>query len=91
MQVAVEMLEKKSRIYSDRPAIQMAGELMGWKDVLGFLPYGQRFRKYRRIFHHSIGTHDAMSKFYHIQEMETHRFLKLVQAKPEELINYIRR
>ena len=87
----MEMLEKKSRIYSDRPAIQMAGELIGWKDVLGFLPYGQRFRNYRKIFHHAIGTYDAMSKFNHIEEMETHRFLKLVLAKPEELANYIRR
>ena len=85
------MLEKKSRIYSDRPVIPMGGELVGWKDALGLLPYGQRFRNYRKMIHQVIGTHEAMSKFHRIEELETHRFLKLVQTKPEELASHIRR
>ncbi len=28
------MLEKKSVIYSDRPVLQMGGELVGWKRTL---------------------------------------------------------
>ncbi len=87
----MEMLEKKSRIYSDRPVIPMGGELVGWKDTLGLLPYGQRFRSYRKMIHQVIGTHEAMSKFHHIEEMETHRFLKLIQTGPEELASHIRR
>ncbi|KAF8348622.1 cytochrome P450 [Amanita rubescens] len=88
---AVELLEKKSRIHSDRPVIQMGGELVGWRDTLVLIPYGHRFRNYRKMFHQVIGTHDAMSKFYHIEEMETHRFLKDIQAKPEQLAAHIRR
>jgi hypothetical protein len=88
---AVELLEKKSRIYSDRPVLQMGGELVGWKDTLVLLPYGHRFRNYRKMFHKVIGTSEAMSKFHHIEEMETHRFLKYILAKPDELGSHIRK
>jgi len=33
-QTAIEMLDKKSLIYSDRPIIPMGGELVGWKKLL---------------------------------------------------------
>ena len=85
------MLDKKSRIYSDRPTTQMCGELMGWKDTLVLLPYGQRFRNYRRIFYQAIGTCDRVNKFRHVEEMETRRFLKNILTKPEELASHIRR
>ncbi|KAF8624702.1 hypothetical protein AX17_007033 [Amanita inopinata Kibby_2008] len=87
---AVEMLDKKSRIYSDRPIIQMGGELVGWKDVLALIPYGPRFRSYRKMFHQTIGTHSAMSQFHPVEELETHRFLKRLLAKPEGLASHIR-
>ncbi len=87
----MELLEKKSRIYSDRPVMPMAGELMGWKDTLPFLQYGQRLRNHRRMFHQVIGTYEAMSKFHHVEEEETHRFLKLIGTKPEELESHIRK
>ena len=88
---AIEMLEKKSRIYSDRPVVHMSGELIGWKDTLALLPYGRRFRSYRKMFHQVIGTYDAMSRFHHIEELQTHHFLKRLLANPEELARNIRR
>ncbi|PFH50869.1 hypothetical protein AMATHDRAFT_60362 [Amanita thiersii Skay4041] len=88
---AVEMLEKKSRIYSDRPVLHMGGELVGWKDTLALLRYGPRLRNYRRLFHQTIGTHKAMSQFNHIEELETYRFLKRVLANPEGLAGHIRK
>ncbi|KAF8635472.1 hypothetical protein AX15_000445 [Amanita polypyramis BW_CC] len=90
-QKAVEMLEKKSRIYSDRPVVQMGGELVGWKDALALLPYGHRFRSYRKMFHQIIGTYDAMRRFHQVEELETHRFLKRLLAKPEELEAHVRK
>ena len=69
----------------------MGGELVGWKDTLVLLPYGHRFRNYRKMFHKVIGTYDAMNKFHHIEEMETQRFLKYIQSKPEDLGDHIRK
>ena len=87
----MEILDKKSRIYSDRAVVQMGGELVGWKDALIFLPYGRRFRSYRKMLHQSIGTYGAMSRFHHVEEIQTRRFLKRLLSNPDELARNIRR
>jgi len=90
-QVATDMLDKKSAIYSDRPTLQMAGELVGWKDTLVLLPYGDRFRRYRRLFYKLIGSAAAMKQFNFIEEAESLRFLRRVFNDPDNLAMHIRR
>ncbi|KAF8152982.1 cytochrome P450 [Crassisporium funariophilum] len=87
---AIEMLDRKSSIYSDRPLVPMGGELVGWKRTLALLRYGDRFRNYRKLFHRTLGSHTAMSKFLPAEERETRRFLKRVMAKPEDLAAHVR-
>ncbi|KAF8897192.1 cytochrome P450 [Infundibulicybe gibba] len=89
-QVASEMLDKKSSIYSDRPILQMGGELVGWKNTLALLPYGDRFRRFRRLFHTLIGSHSIMKQFIPVEEFETRRFLRRLLTKPEDLASHIR-
>ncbi|KAJ3548837.1 hypothetical protein NMY22_g1117 [Coprinellus aureogranulatus] len=88
---AFEMLDKKSAIYSDRPVLQMGGELVGWKNTLVLLPYGDRFRRFRKLFHQCIGSHSAISRFLPIEEEEMRRFIQHVMTKPEDLSAHIRR
>ncbi|KAI6098628.1 cytochrome P450 [Pisolithus croceorrhizus] len=88
--VAVEMLEKKSSIYSDRPVLPMGGELVGWKDSLILLPYGDRFREHRKNFHRSLGSRPAVSVYYPIEEEETLKFLQHVLAEPADLNIHLR-
>jgi len=88
---AMEMMDKKSAIYSDRPVMQMGGELVGWKNTLVLIPYGDRHRNYRKLFHQVIGSNATMSLFYPVEELETHRFLKLVLKNPDELVAHIRK
>ncbi|KAJ3502046.1 hypothetical protein NLJ89_g9063 [Agrocybe chaxingu] len=90
-EVAIDMLDKKSSIYSDRPVMQMGGELVGWKNTLVLTPYGDRLRNYRRLFHQCIGSPASMSEFHPVEEKETHRFLKNVLARPEHLADHVRR
>ncbi|KAG2120450.1 cytochrome P450 [Suillus discolor] len=80
---AMDMLDKKSSIYSDRPVLPMAGELVGWKHMLGFSPYSDRFRRYRKDFHRAIGTRAAMDAYSSIEDIETRKFLKRVLTKPD--------
>ena len=87
---ATELLDKKSAIYSDRPVMQMGGELVGWKDTLVLVPYGDRFRNYRKYFHQIIGNNSSMSSFYSVEEFETHRFLKSVLKNPDGFVTHIR-
>ncbi|KAF4601249.1 hypothetical protein EYR38_005901 [Pleurotus pulmonarius] len=89
-EAATDMLDKKSSIYSDRPVLQMGGELVGWKNTMALLPYGERFRNYRRSFHRTIGTRSNVAKFHSPQELETRRFLSRVLVNPAELSSHIR-
>ncbi|KAG2064898.1 cytochrome P450 [Suillus decipiens] len=90
VKTAMEMMDSKSTLYSDRPILPMAGELVGWKDSLPFLPYGDRFRQQRRNFYKVIGSRAAVNVYNEIEEVETRRFLKRVLAKPDQLQEHVR-
>ncbi|KAG1840821.1 cytochrome P450 [Suillus subalutaceus] len=74
VKTAVEMLDKKSSIYSDRPVVPMSGELMGYKQTLPYLRYVAlpwlSITPWRRF--------------------ETRRFLERTLAKPDSLQTHIR-
>ncbi|KAI0069200.1 cytochrome P450 [Artomyces pyxidatus] len=89
--IAADMLEKKSSMYSDRPILQMAGELVGWKDTLVLTRYGERFKEYRKYFHSVMGTRASIEKLYGLFESETRLFLRRMLWKPEELADNIRK
>ncbi|KAF8192574.1 cytochrome P450 [Pholiota molesta] len=89
--IANEMLDKKSAIYSDRPVLQMGGELVGWKNTMVLLPYSDRFRRYRRLFHSLIGNHAAVTQFHPSQETETRRFLRRILLSPDDFSQHVRR
>ncbi|KAG1815024.1 cytochrome P450 [Suillus subaureus] len=91
VKTAMEMLDKKSSIYSDRPIVPMSGELMGYGQTLPYLRYGERFRLFRKNFHRIIGSRAALVVYHPIEEMETRRFLKRALAKPDNLQTHIRR
>ncbi|KAF8909685.1 cytochrome P450 [Gymnopilus junonius] len=88
---AIEMLDKRSSVYSDRPTMQMGGELVGWKNTLVLLPYGDRFRNFRKLFHRAVGSQAAASEFQPVQEIESRRFLKRILANPEKLATHVRK
>ncbi|KAG1745654.1 cytochrome P450 [Suillus lakei] len=90
VKTTMEMLDSKSTLYSERPVVPMSGELVGWKGALPFLPYGDRFRRHRKNFHRVIGSHASVDAYNEIEEVETHRFLKRVLAKPDELQKHVR-
>ncbi|KAG2128053.1 cytochrome P450 [Suillus bovinus] len=90
VKAAMELLDKKSSIYSDRPVFAMGGELVGWKDGLAFLSYGDRFRYYRKNIHRVIGSRTAVNVYEPSEEIEVRRFLKRVFAQPEQLDAHIR-
>ncbi|KAJ7493339.1 cytochrome P450 [Mycena galericulata] len=90
-QVAMDLLDKKSSMYSDRPVVPMGGELVGWKNTLVLTPYGDRFRNYRRLAHSLFGSKSTMASFEPLEEIETHRFVKRLLANPDGLKDHIRK
>jgi len=90
-EIAVELLDKKSLKYSDRPNVAMAGELVGWKDSLGMLSLGDRFRKHRKMIHQVIGTPATTAKHHAVQEREVRQLLVKLLEAPHDFAKHIRR
>ncbi|EMD33615.1 hypothetical protein CERSUDRAFT_159814 [Gelatoporia subvermispora B] len=88
-QVAFEMLDKKSSIYSDRPQSPIA-DLAGWTRGLLFTPYGSRFRDYRRAFSQAIGTRKHVKRYSALIEGETHKCMQRILRAPEKLEDHVR-
>ncbi|KAK0479586.1 cytochrome P450 [Armillaria novae-zelandiae] len=82
-QVAIDMLDKKSSIFSDRLVLVMK--------ALGLTPYGARFRDYHRRAYQLFENNAAMKQFLPPEELETRRLLKRLLVKPEDLSTPIRR
>ncbi|KIK87086.1 hypothetical protein PAXRUDRAFT_14451 [Paxillus rubicundulus Ve08.2h10] len=57
---AVELLERRSTKYSDRPFIATAG-LFGWEWATALARYGPRLRQHRRLYHQSFHAGASMS------------------------------
>ncbi|OBZ67817.1 O-methylsterigmatocystin oxidoreductase [Grifola frondosa] len=73
-EVAMELLEKRSANYSDRPT-SAAIPLFGCEWVVGLLPYGQRWRRARQILHQYF-NHRMVQNYREIQTQDTVRFLQ---------------
>ncbi|KAJ7841198.1 cytochrome P450 [Mycena olivaceomarginata] len=69
-------------VFSTRPRLPMAGELVGYAQTLVLMPYGARFRTFRKYFAKTIGTPNVMRRFVPMAEAETHRCLKRLLSKP---------
>jgi len=89
-EVAIELLEKRSGIYSDRPALTFAGDMIGWKYTLGLMRYGDSMRIQRKHFHHIIGSLKSVENFWPLQDLEAKRLVKRIIAEPDKLEHYAR-
>ncbi|KAF8874362.1 cytochrome P450 [Infundibulicybe gibba] len=89
--IAVELLDGRSTIYSDRPFSWMAGELAERKHTMFQLPYGDpRFKIYRRLLHSGLNPR-ATHTYQPIQYQETRVLLKELLNNPSEFAQHIRR
>ncbi|KAJ7440250.1 cytochrome P450 [Mycena latifolia] len=79
----MEEMDAKGSVFSTRPRLPMAGELLGYDQTLVLLPYGARFRTFRKHFARLIGTAGALRHYVPLVEAETHRFLKRLLLKPD--------
>ncbi|KAF9029141.1 cytochrome P450 [Hymenopellis radicata] len=83
--MAMDILEKKSSIYSDRPFVPMAMDLMEMKDSIGLIPArDKRFKAGRRMFQQELGR-GSISNFYPQEERAAQLFVKNVLSRPDEL------
>ncbi|KAF8898320.1 cytochrome P450 [Mucidula mucida] len=87
----MQEMDKQSAIYSDRPRLEMGGELVGYSKSIVIMPYGNRFRKFRKHFARIMGTPSILQQFLPMVETEIKKFLRRSLANPSVLSDQLRK
>ncbi|KAI0784096.1 cytochrome P450 [Abortiporus biennis] len=91
VQAANDLLDNKGNVYSDRPSAVMAGELVGWNRGLGYSPMNDRFKEFRRLFHHVIGPRPSQnSAILSLQERGAIQLLGRILDDPPNFATHAR-
>ncbi|KAF5372144.1 hypothetical protein D9758_005118 [Tetrapyrgos nigripes] len=86
---SIDLLDKRSSIYSSRPRMVMVKELMGWDWVLGMMAYGDEWRAIRKLFNQEF--HQAAAARFQPRELKrTHILLQQLLAHPEGFLDHVR-
>ncbi|CDO76234.1 hypothetical protein BN946_scf184644.g8 [Trametes cinnabarina] len=89
-QAIVDLFEARSAIYSSRPHLTMAGDLMGWGETVVLMPYNERFKNYRRLL--KVGLNKQVTReYYPLMEKEIARELVWLLDKPDAYEDHFRR
>ncbi|KAI0753236.1 CyP450 monooxygenase [Daedaleopsis nitida] len=86
LETAMDLLEKRSGNYSDRPFSVMSS-LTGWTWLFSVLPYGPQWRRARRLMSEHMNSHGAM-KFRPVQQLYARRYLLRVLDSPEDFLHH---
>ncbi|KAL4252089.1 cytochrome P450 family protein [Abortiporus biennis] len=86
---AVDLLDKRSASYSDRPSVPMY-DLLGVSDVLGFLPYESEFHKMRKMIQQPFARR-ACGVFQEIQRKQCFSLLNNLTKEPQRFEEHIKR
>ncbi|KAF8123434.1 cytochrome P450 [Boletus edulis] len=85
--IAKDLLEIRSRNYSDRPNF-ITLELSGQEFTSSFMPYGDRWRLHRRFFHQTYRL-DAVHRFFPYLHRRACLLLQQLLETPEKLNEHI--
>ncbi|KAL7281056.1 hypothetical protein ACG7TL_004358 [Trametes sanguinea] len=88
-EAAVELLEKRSSIYSDRNQSTMVS-LTGWDWLMAAFTYGPWWRRHRRALHQFF-TLAALRSYGPMQELEARRLAYRLVKDPDHFLAHIRR
>ncbi|GAA5997441.1 cytochrome P450 [Rhodotorula paludigena] len=89
-QPALDLLDKRSAIYSSRARLIMTSELVSRGLRMTFMPYGDLWRRERRLLH-QLTSPAAASSYEPIQEMESAQFVRDMLAKPGDFWGHCQR
>ncbi|KAH7905082.1 cytochrome P450 [Hygrophoropsis aurantiaca] len=81
-EVARDLLDRRSHIYSDRPVI-ITNDLVDLGFNSALLRYGAKWRLHRRIFHQAFKQEAALS-FHPMQLCKVHQLLRSMLEHPKE-------
>ncbi|KAF7365163.1 Cytochrome p450 [Mycena venus] len=88
VKTAVELFEKRSHTYSDRPVITMI-DLIGWESNVGFMRVGDRWRQHRRMFQQHFRP-DASRSYRPAQMNKVYQLLQGLLSSPQDFRELIK-
>lgn len=89
-QVAWDLLEKRSDIYSSRPRFIMSGEILS-NNLRGLmLPNNENWRKWRKVLHSGFHSRQA-AKYKEIQSLESKQSIFQILEDPKNYERHIQR
>ncbi|EKM77775.1 hypothetical protein AGABI1DRAFT_121852 [Agaricus bisporus var. burnettii JB137-S8] len=86
---AVDIFEKRSTNYSDRPHMVMLMDFIGWDYNFALIPYGPWWRRHRRAFHEYFGS-KKLPQYLPVQVRHVRGFLRRLLASPEDFLSHTR-
>ncbi|KAF8206051.1 cytochrome P450 [Mycena galopus ATCC 62051] len=92
VEVAEDLLDTHGAAFSDRPKLQLGGELAGFNNALPLVArYNDRVRDERKLYHQLFGTRPAINQFIPLLATEVHEMLRNILLNPDGAIDEIRR
>ncbi|KAF8527567.1 cytochrome P450 [Hysterangium stoloniferum] len=88
-QAAFDLLEKRGKAYSGRPASVMV-KMVRLDETWSLLPYGDTLRHFRRLGHYAMSI-QAIKKYELVQEEEARCFTRAILSSSECLVHHINR
>jgi hypothetical protein len=82
--VAFEMLEKKGKLYSERPTLMMAGRLVGWEEGPALIGFNETWSEYRRLMAQFMGTRNKIDKFDFVLKDQANVLLDALRTSPQK-------
>ncbi|KAG6907564.1 hypothetical protein DXG01_008446 [Tephrocybe rancida] len=87
-QAAMDLLDKRGQLYSDRPHLPMAADFSGMADLTPLVRYGEKFQFGRRLMNQALSTR-AVTKWEQGIAEESRAMLKLLHMRPTEFIGHL--
>ncbi|CAA7262429.1 unnamed protein product [Cyclocybe aegerita] len=87
--IAQDLLDKRSSVYSDRPHFVMANELVGYGESFVLQPYGDNWRRQRRLVAQDFAQSNT-PRYYSLQEREARILVRNIMDTPSSLVSQIK-
>ncbi|KXN85007.1 O-methylsterigmatocystin oxidoreductase [Leucoagaricus sp. SymC.cos] len=90
IEIAQELLEKRSALYSSRPQSRMLVEVIGFHALFGMMPYGDEWRMQRRIFQQGFSEKTLPMLQEKGLEFVRKALLANLLVSPDQLYDHVR-
>ncbi|KLO16916.1 cytochrome P450 [Schizopora paradoxa] len=90
LKAANDLLDKRSSNYSDRPELSLVTQSMGMDWNFGLMPYGNLWRRLRKVFTSKLGIRKAFVNYAEVQQGVMGQLLRRLEHSPEDFLDHLR-